>query len=157
MTNNDKQFVQAVTDFRLDAPKQEPFDWEKEKKSYLDEIDRLGVESNRDEEEIDRLTQLLTPPDQKPVAWMYDWKTPIGKNREVQHVFRDKNHLTDDLTVISNHIENVRPLYLAPPTREPLIDKEIQDALIRCRQSTTWDYGFEAGVLYAEKAHGIGL
>jgi len=27
-----------------------------EKKSYLDEIDRLGVESNRDEEEIDRLT-----------------------------------------------------------------------------------------------------
>jgi hypothetical protein len=44
-----------------------------------------------------------------------------------------------------------------PPTREPLSYKEIQDALIRCRQSTTWDYGFEAGVKYAEKMYGIGV
>ena len=42
-------------------------------------------------------------------------------------------------------------LYTSPPTREPLSDKEIQDALIRCRQSTTWDYGFEAGVSMLRK------
>ena len=40
-------------------PEQEPFDWETKKKSYLDEIDRLGVEANKDQEEIDRLTDLL--------------------------------------------------------------------------------------------------
>lgn len=38
---------------------QEPFDWETKKKSYLDEIDRLGMEANKDQEEIDRLTDLL--------------------------------------------------------------------------------------------------
>ena len=37
----------------------EPFDWETKKKSYLDEIDRLGMEANKDQEEIDRLTDLL--------------------------------------------------------------------------------------------------
>jgi hypothetical protein len=49
----------------LAQPEQEPVDWEKKKKSYLDEIDRLGMESNKDEEEIDRLTQLLAQPDQE--------------------------------------------------------------------------------------------
>ena len=43
----------------LDQPEQEPFDWETKKKSYLDEIDRLGMEANKDQEEIDRLTDLL--------------------------------------------------------------------------------------------------
>ena len=43
----------------LAQPEQEPFDWETKKKSYLDEIDRLGVEANKDQEEIDRLTDLL--------------------------------------------------------------------------------------------------
>lgn len=51
-------------------------------------------------------------------------------------------------------INETIPLY---KQREPLSELEIQDALIRCRQSTTWDYGFEAGVKYAEKMYGIGV
>jgi len=46
---------------------QEPFDWETKKKSYLDEIDRLGMEANKDQEEIDRLTDLLFS---KPVTYI---------------------------------------------------------------------------------------
>jgi hypothetical protein len=67
-----------------------------------------------------KIEELLAQPEQEPVAWMYDWKTPVGKNREVQHVFTSKNHLTTDLTHILNDIENVRPLYTAPPTRVSL-------------------------------------
>jgi hypothetical protein len=60
------------------------------------------------------IEELLAQPEQsnEPVAWMYDWKTP---SEEVQHVFTSKNHLTTDLRYVSNEVENVRPLYLAPP------------------------------------------
>jgi predicted DNA-binding protein (MmcQ/YjbR family) len=53
---------------------QEPFDWETKKKSYLDEIDRLGMEANKDQEEIDRLTDLLFS---KPATY-------IGKTQWMQ-------------------------------------------------------------------------
>ena len=43
----------------LAQPEQEPVAWETKKKSYLDEIDRLGMEANKDQDEIDRLTDLL--------------------------------------------------------------------------------------------------
>jgi hypothetical protein len=48
--------------------KQEPVAWKTEKKSYLDEIDRLSMEANKDQEEIDRLTQWLTQPERKPLT-----------------------------------------------------------------------------------------
>ena len=51
----------------LERTEQEPFDWETKKKSYLDEIDRLGMEANKDQEEIDRLTDLLFS---KPVTYI---------------------------------------------------------------------------------------
>ena len=47
---------------------QEPVAWKTEKKSYLDEIDRLSMEANKDQEEIDRLTQWLTQPERKPLT-----------------------------------------------------------------------------------------
>ena len=52
----------------LAQPKQEPVAWKTEKKSYLDEIDRLSMEANKDQEEIDRLTQWLTQPERKPLT-----------------------------------------------------------------------------------------
>ena len=88
-------------------------------------------------------------PEQEPVAWR-------GINfteAEGDWLYRD----IDEPFTDSNYRNVGEALYLAPPRREPLSDKEIQDALIRCRQSTTWDYGFEAGVKYAEQKHGIGV
>jgi hypothetical protein len=132
----------------LAKPEPEQVAWEKEKKSYLDEIDRLGVESNRDEEEIDRLTQLLTPTKQKPVAWMYDWEDKI-----------EQEQMQDRITKIKSMTEspeafNVRPLYLAPPTRKPLSDKDIGKGFL---QIGVWHrYGsFIAGVRWAEQQHNI--
>ena len=52
----------------LAQPEQEPVAWKTEKKSYLDEIDRLSMEANKDQEEIDRLTQWLTQPERKPLT-----------------------------------------------------------------------------------------
>ena len=52
----------------LAQPEQEPVAWKTEKKSYLDEIDRLSIEANKDQEEIDRLTQWLTQPERKPLT-----------------------------------------------------------------------------------------
>lgn len=76
----------------------------------------------------------------------------MSKEREL--LIRAKSTL--DIEYSEDLINDINEL-LAQPEQDPLSDDEIQDALIRCRQSTTWDYGFETGVKYAEKAHGIGV
>lgn len=50
--------------------------------------------------------------------------------------------------------------FLAQPEqtkRSPLTEAEISKTLKLCRRSTEWDYGFEAGVSFAEEFHGIEL
>jgi hypothetical protein len=42
------------------------------------------------------------------------------------------------------------------PKRSPLTEAEISKTLKLSRRSTEWDYGFEAGVGFAEEFHGIG-
>ena len=41
--------------------------------------------------------------------------------------------------------------------RSPLTEAEISKTLKLSRRSTDWDYGFEAGVRFAEEFHGIEL
>ena len=41
--------------------------------------------------------------------------------------------------------------------RSPLTEAEISKTLKLSRRSTEWDYGFEAGVGFAEEFHGIGV
>ena len=41
--------------------------------------------------------------------------------------------------------------------RSALTEAEISKTLKLSRRSTEWDYGFEAGVGFAEEFHGIGL
>ena len=41
--------------------------------------------------------------------------------------------------------------------RSPLTEAEISKTLKLSRRSTEWDYGFEAGVRFAEEFHGIEL
>ena len=70
------EFISEVQELlaQPEQTEQEPFDWETKKKSYLDEIDRLGMEANKDQEEIDRLTDLLFS---KPATY-------IGKTQWMQ-------------------------------------------------------------------------
>ena len=42
-------------------------------------------------------------------------------------------------------------------TRSPLTESEISKTLRLSRRSTEWDYGFEAGVWFAEEFHGVEL
>jgi hypothetical protein len=69
---------------------------------------------------------------------------------------------------ISSHSESRIPAHfiyeiqelLAQPEqtkRSPLTEAEISKTLKLSRRSTEWDYGFEAGVRFAEEFHGIEL
>ena len=60
------------------------------------------------------------------------------------------------VTILSSEIEEL----LAQPEqtkRSPLTEAEISKTLKLSRRSTEWDYGFEAGVRFAEEFHGIEL
>ena len=68
----------------------------------------------------------------------------------------DTAPLQDQADLIIKEIEEL----LAQPEqtkRSPLTEAEISKTLKLCRRSTEWDYGFEAGVRFAEEFHGIEL
>jgi len=94
----------------LAQPEQEPVDWEKEKKSYLDEIDRLGVESNRDEEEIDRLTQLLVQPNPEPVELEDVIKQIHDKCYQTSFDTAPVIAVRDALTIFRNYLKSKRDI-----------------------------------------------
>jgi hypothetical protein len=61
---------------------------------------------------------------------------------------------------ISNALLKEIEVALAQPEqtkRSPLTEAEISKTLKLSRRSTEWDYGFEAGVRFAEEFHGIEL
>ena len=73
--------------------------------------------------------------------------------REFLKKLRYATHLENDLR---KELEEL----LAQPEqtkRSPLTEAEISKTLKLCRRSTEWDYGFEAGVRFAEEFHGIEL
>ena len=82
--------------------------------------------------------------EQEPVAWMWDemfcedWTT-------VSSVIKPSK---------SKYVDNVRPLYPAPPTREPLSEKEIREGN-QSMLNVTREI-FIKGVRFAEVMHGIG-
>ena len=84
-------------------------------------------------------------PTAEPVAWMWDemfcedWTT-------VSSVIKPSK---------SKYVDNVRPLYLAPPKREPLINIYVLNAF-KADDEATHPYSYWAGVEFAEKHHGIG-
>ena len=91
---------------------------------------------------ISEVEELLAQPE--PVAWMWDemfcedWTT-------VSSVIKPSK---------SKYVDNVRPLYLTPPKREPLSEKEIREGN-QSMLNVTRD-AFKQGVRFAEKMHGIG-
>ena len=119
----------------------------------LDILRRLASGDNRGDffisnELLKEVEELLAQPEQteqEPVAWMWDemfcedWTT-------VSSVIKPSK---------SKYVDNVRPLYLTPPRREPLSDKEITKntpKLIHIGERLA----FHAGVRFSERHHIIG-
>lgn len=116
----------------LAQPEQEPVYWENEKKALLNEIDHL----------TNRLAQ-PEQTEQEPVAWC---QMVEGKVQDLLTSFEMKDWLYDKSWI---------PLYTSPPKREHLSEATIEHYLERLGSDFKWDDGFEAGVKWAEKAHGI--
>ena len=93
---------------------------------------------------IYEINELLAQPEQQPEAW-------IIVNKETGYRTQ-----VSDLTPFLYHREifEVIPLYTAPPKREPLTPQQISEG----NQSTlnVTREAFKQGVIFAEKAHGIG-
>jgi hypothetical protein len=94
------------------------------------------------------IQKLLNQPEQEPVAWMYDLDMmihPISNTRSQRF-----GELTSiDPTDRQQDAVNIRPLYTAPPKREPLSESKI---------AAIWDDSDKTDVAITraiEKAHGI--
>lgn len=105
----------------------------------LDQVARLTAENAMLKE------KWLAQPEQEPVAWC---QMVEGNVQDLLTSFEMKDWLYDKSWI---------PLYLAPPKREPLSEATINYYLERLGSHFKWDDGFEAGVKWAEKAHGIGV
>jgi len=130
---------------------------------------------------IAEVKDLLAQPEQteqEPVAWMYDSYEDGRRDRY--------DCLTTTEDYVTNYgVSNIRPLYTAPPKREPLSDERLRDisnrefyqagyaeAELKLKRETLSDKEigqaflqidawhryecFIAGVRFAEKEHGIG-
>jgi len=102
----------------------------------LEYFDPLGLNTEHCGDLPERIKKLLAQPEQQPEAW-------IIVNRDTG--YRIQVSLFPDL--YNKDMFEVIPLYTTPPKQEPL-------------NATTINYyleaGFEAGVKWAEKVHGIG-
>ena len=112
-----------------------------------------AVISEHDLDLVDDIKELLAQPEQEPVAWMYEWEEIGGK--EWTSV---KNGKYPPIVEEEYCMRNLRPLYLAPPKREPLSIQEIYDLdkyshqpfeIYTVRECISW-------IRKVEKAHGIG-
>jgi hypothetical protein len=112
----------------------EPLDWDA---NVQDTCQDLIIE----------ITALLAQTEQEPVAWIYERQTEDFTERTLSVGF-EKNF--DGITI---------PLYASPPKRKPLSNEDIAnlEILSKTLDSLEYRYGFINGVLYAEKAHGIGV
>jgi hypothetical protein len=95
-----------------------------------------------------KIEELLAQPESnEPVAWMYDHQIEVGYDKYTGVNFVE----TCARNLESDNCINIRPLYLAPPKREPLSDEEI----VKLWANKSPANEFEC-VRLVEKAHGIG-
>ena len=113
---------------------------------FVDSYEFYPTERNIIFEIVNRANAILAQPEQteqEPVAW----KVIDGTNGK--YMFSRIKP-----TERSYKYDVVIPLYLAPPKREPLTPQQISEG----NQSTlnVTREAFKQGVIFAEKAHGIG-
>jgi len=114
-----------------------------------DSGDRVLLELIAD---INKIENLLTQPEQEPVAWMYEWDTTTTGQPTCKYVNMGK----DKPNVEANFLaRNFIPLYTAPPKREPLSDEERQ-RLSKAYSTQAEQVAFEEGIIFAEISYGIG-
>ena len=115
----------------------------------LQDLATYGVSFSKGGKRIDpRDVYISTEPEQEPVAWMWEDK---------------RNDSNSWATVVSPakpekceyHVRNIRPLYLAPPKREPLSEDKL-DVLAEANITDEGIAGYYLGFRDAEKIHGIG-
>jgi hypothetical protein len=90
-------------------------------------------------------------PEQEPVAWMWTRNYEGGgyTNKVFEFLNDAEEYAKDSKTLKSPDI--IRPLYTAPPKREPLSDEEIYEIFSK----NEWNKFIELARAI-EKAHGIG-
>ena len=105
-------------------------------------------------ETLHEIQELLAQPEQEPVAWMYDHQIEVGydKYTEVNIIETCARNLE------SNNCINIRPLYLAPPKREPLSEDNLDVLAVLAEANITDEgiAGYYLGFRDAEKMNGIG-
>lgn len=124
-------------------------------KALVDVIDDLILTLNISDSVFVRaeraIENYLAKPEQEPVAWMWEQLEFDSYLEEYGEDFvlmlnEDKPNSSEE------GIENIRPLYTAPPKREPLSEGVIWDNLPETPLACS---GFIRGVKFAEKLHGI--
>ena len=95
-------------------------------------------------------------PEQEPVAWMWTRNYEGGgyTNKVFEFLNDAEEYAKDSETLKSPDI--IRPLYTAPPKREPLSDEEI-DKGYQESDGNYYDLAFRDGVRFAEKHNGVGV
>ena len=83
----------------------------------------------------------LAQPEQKPVAWR--WKT----HKRNYYKYSEENY----------HELEGEPLYASPPKRDPIDLDQVDNHLKICDLSEDYRDGYSDGIIFAEKAHGIGV
>lgn len=79
-----------------------------------------GDVSERIDEAIKEL--LAQPEQQEPVAWMYDHHIEVGYDKYTEFNIVE----TCARNLESENCINIRPLYTAPPKREPMTEKDLE-------------------------------
>ena len=113
------------------------------------EILRKIVDYMWEGELVDEIKELLAQPEQEPVAWMYEWYENDLESTQVT----GGSEKPFEGEIVQPF--NIRPLYTAPPTREPLSDKDVGKGFLLTDVWHRYE-SFIAGVKFAEKHHGIG-
>jgi len=105
---------------------------------------------------IDEIEALLDQPEQEPVAWMWTRNYEGGgyTNKVFEFLNDAEEYAKDSKTLKSPDI--IRPLYTAPPKREPLSTKQAEDLWETTFKSAVPYYIFDEICGAIEKAHGIG-
>jgi len=120
----------------------------KDTEDKLQDLATYGVSFSKGGKRIDpRDVYISTEPEQEPVAWMYDHQLEVGydKYTEVNIIETCARNLE------SNNCINIRPLYLAPPKREPLSVERIADLWTDINTNSVRNFARAI-----EKEHGIG-
>lgn len=114
---------------------------------WMEELKYVWVNVREVGDSINKIEKFLAQPEHEPVAWMYDHQLEVGydKYTEVNIIETCARNLE------SNNCINIRPLYLAPPKREPLSVERIADLWTDINTNSVRNFARAI-----EKEHGIG-